>query len=170
MTGGPQTPAPAPRHTFLEAGRGHYGAAAQLAKEPKHVGPADHLAGLAAECAVKAMLLDYFGSVQDTPLGIPYSPKIRNRPVPSKTQQKKAEKESLHWHMPDVWNDLMKLADGRRGALILSHLPQDNPFAEATDEWSVDHRYVDGQQISKERVARHLEAARTLIAAYYLAQ
>ncbi|MFH8656303.1 hypothetical protein [Streptomyces afghaniensis] len=170
MTGGSQTPVPVPRHTFLEAGRGHYGAAAQLAKEPKHVGPADHLAGLAAECAVKAMLMDYFGSVQDTPLGIPYSPKIRNRPVPSKTQQKKAEKESLHWHMPDVWNDLVKLAAGRRGSLILSHLPQDNPFAEAADEWSVDHRYVDGQQISEERVARHLEAARTLIAAYYLAQ
>ncbi|MGW4388469.1 hypothetical protein [Streptomyces sp. NPDC004685] len=170
MTGGSHTPVPARRHTFLEAGRGHYGAAAELANEPKHCGPADHLAGLAAECAVKAMLIDYFGSVQDTPLGIPYSPKVRNRKADSKSQQKKAEKESLHWHMPDVWDDLVKLAHGRHGSLILSRLPQDNPFAETADEWSVHHRYVDGQQISQERLARHLEAARTLIAAYYHAQ
>lgn len=166
--------APAPRHTFLEAGRGHYDAATQLAKHAKLAGPADHLAGLAAECAAKAMLIDYFGSVQDNgPLSRPYSQSMRSQAQAAATsnrQLKKAVENSQHGHMPGVWEHLVKLADGRRGSLIIGCLPQKNPFAGDPDTWDVDHRYVDSQQISKQRVTRHLEAARTLIAAYYLAQ
>ncbi|WP_409472454.1 hypothetical protein [Streptomyces sp. HC307] len=151
-------------------GRCHYDAATQLAKSPPLFGSADHLAGIAAECVIKAMLLDFFGSTQDTPLGIPYSPAIRNRPAPSKTQAEKARKASEHGHLPHVWDQLLLLANGHRGATVLAQIPQQNPFREATDEWDVAHRYRDSGQISAQRVKRHLAAARTVIAAYQQAK
>ncbi|MGW7019286.1 hypothetical protein ACWGGS_08055 [Streptomyces decoyicus] len=171
----PAAPAPAPApthpHSFLEAGHCHYNAATQLAKSPQHSGPADHLAGIAAECAIKAMLLDFFGSVQDAPHGIPYSPAIRNNPAaPSKTQIEKARKASEHGHLPHVWDQLLLLADGHRGAIVLAHVPQQNPFRESADTWDVAHRYRDSSQISDQRVKRHLAAARTVIAAYQQAK
>ncbi|MFG2548514.1 hypothetical protein ACGFWF_01015 [Streptomyces sp. NPDC048581] len=166
------TPAPAPahQHSFLEVGRCHYDAATQLAKSPPLYGPADHLAGIAAECAIKAMLLDFFGSVQDTPLGIPYSPAIRNRPTQSNRQAEKARKDSQHGHLPHVWDQLLLLANGHHGATVLAQIPQQNPFRESTDEWDVAHRYRDSGQISEQRVKRHLAAARTVIAAYQQAK
>ncbi|MGW3725531.1 hypothetical protein [Streptomyces sp. NPDC000851] len=164
------TPAPAHPHSFLEAGHCHYNAATQLAKSPQHFGPADHLAGIAAECAIKAMLLDFFGSVQDTPHGIPYSPAIRNRPTQSQRQADRARKDSQHGHLPHVWDQLLLLASGHRGATVLAHIPQQNPFRESADEWDVAHRYRDSGQISDQRVKRHLAAARTVIAAYQQAK
>lgn len=149
----------------------HYDAATQLAKRPELFGSADHLAGIAAECAIKAILLDFFGSVQDTPLGIPYSPKIRNNPAaPSKTQIDKARKASEHGHLPHVWEQLLLLANGHQGATVLAQLPTQNPFRESADEWDVAHRYRDSGQITEQRVKRHLAAARSVIAAYQLAK
>ncbi|MEU9730152.1 hypothetical protein [Streptomyces sp. NPDC048002] len=163
--------APAHQHSFLEVGRCHYDAATQLAKSPPLFGSADHLAGIAAECVIKAMLLDFFGSRQDTPLGIPYSPAIRNNPAaPSKTQIEKARKASEHGHLPHVWDQLLLLANGHRGATVLAQIPQQNPFRESADEWDVAHRYRDSSQISDQRVKRHLAAARTVIAAYQQAK
>ncbi len=165
------TPAPAHPHSFLEAGHCHYNAATQLAKSSQHFGPADHLAGIAAECAIKAMLLDFFGSVQDTPDGIPYSPTIRNNPAaPSNTQIQRARKASEHGHLPHVWEQLLLLAHGHRGATVLAQVSQQNPFRESADEWNVAHRYRDSGQISEQRVKRHLAAARTVIAAYQQAK
>lgn len=164
-------PGPAHQHSFLEVGRCHYDAATQLAKSPPLFGSADHLAGIAAECVIKAMLLDFFGSRQDTPLGIPYSPVIRNNPAaPSKTQIEKARKASEHGHLPHVWDQLLLLANGHRGATVLAQIPQQNPFRESADEWDVAHRYRDSGQITDQRVKRHLAAARTVIAAYQQAK
>ncbi len=116
------------------------------------------------------MLLDFFGSVQDTPHGIPYSPAIRNRPTQSRRQTDRARKDSQHGHLPHVWDQLLLLANGHRGASVLAHIPQQNPFRESADEWDVAHRYRDSSQISDQRVKRHLAAARTVIAAYQQAK
>ncbi|MFE2487230.1 hypothetical protein ACFXGR_28760 [Streptomyces mirabilis] len=167
----PASPTPTHQHSFLDVGLCHYDAATQLAKSPQLFGSADHLAGIAAECVIKAMLLDFFGSMQDAPLGIPYSPVIRNSPAaPSKTQIEKARKASEHGHLPHVWDQLFLLANGHQGATVLAQLPQQNPFRESADEWDVAHRYRDSGQISEQRVKRHLAAARTVIAAYQLAK
>ncbi|MGW7327578.1 hypothetical protein ACWGIU_02910 [Streptomyces sp. NPDC054840] len=158
----PTTPTP-PRHTFLKAGHDHYKAAVELAKGGALRGPTDHLAGVAAECVIKAMLIDFFGSVQDSPEAMPYSPAIMNMPGMNK-------KKAGHGHMPGVWEHLKLVANGRRGSMILKQIPQQNPFRTASDEWDVAHRYRDGDTLPQQRVTRHLVAALTLITAYETAK
>ncbi|MGK5446058.1 hypothetical protein [Streptomyces radiopugnans] len=152
-----------PLHPFLSAGHDHYRAARKLADGGALTGPADHLAGIAAECVIKAMLIDFFGSKQDKPDSIPYSPALRQAPGLS---NKAARKLSEHGHLPEVWSQLHMLANGRRGAVLAQHIPPKNPFEEPRDEWNVAHRYRDGREISRRRVFRHLDAALRLITAY----
>lgn len=154
----PTTPT-RPRHTFLKAGHDLYKAALQLSNGGALPGPTDHLAGLAAECVAKAMLMDFFGSVQDSPDAKPYSPTRASAPGMNKFK-------AGHGHMPGAWDDLMLLAHGRRGAEILKHIPRQNPFKAQSDEWSESHRYRDGAKLSPQRVTRHLTAALCLITAY----
>ncbi|MEU5611128.1 hypothetical protein AB0H03_20735 [Streptomyces sparsogenes] len=167
------TSPPRPPHTFLKAGHDHYRAAKRLTETGPGTltGPADHLAGLAAECVIKAMLIDFFGSVQDHPHAIPYSPTLKSKlQAEGELTRKQLEKESSHGHLPHVWDQLALLASGRRGAKIQERVPRQNPFSEPSDRWDVAHRYRDGSLISKERVARHLAAALSLITAYELAK
>ncbi|MFD3910755.1 hypothetical protein [Streptomyces sp. NPDC058603] len=149
----PTTPTPAP-HTFLKAGHDHYNAALRLSQETPLPGPADHLAGLSAECVVKAMLMDFFGAKQDTPYGKPYSQKTAN------------DKRMLHEHMPKVWDQLQLIASGHRGNLIRQQIPTLNPFSTPSDEWDVFHRYRDGDTFPPQRLSRHLATALALIHAY----
>ncbi|MFC9678867.1 hypothetical protein [Streptomyces sp. NPDC056948] len=149
----PTIPMPPP-HTFLKAGHDHYKAALQLSKDAKLTGPADHLAGLAAECVVKAMLMDFFGAKQDTPYGKPYS---------QKTPQ---DRRTWHEHMPKVWDHLQLIASGHRGSLIRQQLPAQNPFSTPSDEWDVYHRYRDGDGFPSGRLPRHLATVLGLINAY----
>ncbi|WP_063740689.1 hypothetical protein [Streptomyces flavochromogenes] len=154
----PTTPT-RPRHTFLKAGHDLYKAALQLSNGGALPGPTDHLAGLAAECVAKAMLIDFFGSVQERPTAKPYSPTIENMPGMDKFK-------AAHGHMPGAWEHLMMVLDGRRGAEIRKHIPRQNPFKTPHDKWHEGHRYVDGDTLSPERVARHLAATLSLITAY----
>ncbi|MBP0458323.1 hypothetical protein [Streptomyces montanisoli] len=149
----PTTPTPPP-HTFLKAGHDHYKAALRLSQDDALPGPSDHLAGLAAECVVKAMLMDFFGAKQDTPDGKPYS------------QQSPNDKRVRYEHMPKVWDQLRLIASGHRGNLILQQIPNVNPFSTPSDEWDVFHRYRDGDTFPSGRLARHLATALALINAY----
>ncbi|MFD3676456.1 hypothetical protein [Streptomyces sp. NPDC058613] len=147
-------PQPAP-HTFLKAGHDHYKAALRLSeKAPVLPGPADHLAGLAAECVVKAMLMDFFGAKQDSAYGIPYTQKTAN------------DKQTKHRHMPEVWDQLQLIASGHRGSLIRQRIPAQNPFSAPSDEWDVAHRYCDGDSLDPQRLPRHMATALALIEAY----
>ncbi|MGW8488402.1 hypothetical protein [Streptomyces sp. NPDC055886] len=149
----PTTP-PSPPHTFLKAGHDHYKAALQLSQDAKLAGPADHLAGLAAECVVKAMLMDFFNAKQDIPYGKPYS------------QETPQDKPTWHGHMPKVWDHLQLIASGTRGNLIRQQLPTQNPFSTPSDEWDVYHRYRDGDDFDPQRLPRHLATVLVLINAY----
>ncbi|WP_424211372.1 hypothetical protein ACN20G_04285 [Streptomyces sp. BI20] len=153
------TPPTLPRHTFLKAGHDLYEAALQLSNGGALPGPTDHLAGLAAECVAKAMLIDFFGSVQDSPDAKPYSRTLLN-------QQGMNKFKASHGHMPGAWDHLVLLAHGRRGAEIRRHIPRQNPFKTQSDEWNEGHRYRDGATLTSQRVARHLAAALCLITAY----
>uniref|UniRef100_A0AAU2JYK6 Uncharacterized protein n=1 Tax=Streptomyces sp. NBC_00049 TaxID=2903617 RepID=A0AAU2JYK6_9ACTN len=153
------TTQPRPRHTFLKAGHDLYKAAQQLADGGGLPGPTDHLAGLAAECVAKAMLIDFFGSVQEKPSAKPYSPTIESKPGMDRFK-------ATHGHMPVTWDHLVMVLDGRRGAEIRKHIPGQNPFKTPHDKWNESHRYRDGDTLSAERVARHLCATLSLITAY----
>ena len=156
----PPAPTPPP-HSFLKAGHDHYKAALRLSQGTQGgalPGPADHLAGLAAECVVKAMLMDFFGAKQDSPYGKPYSQKTPN------------DKRVRHEHMPEVWDHLQLFASGHRGAKIRQRIPTQNPFRTPSDEWDVFHRYRDGDGLPPQRLARHLATALALIHAYDLAK
>ncbi|GAA3377569.1 hypothetical protein GCM10020367_53740 [Streptomyces sannanensis] len=154
----PTTPT-RPRHTFLKAGQDLYKAALELSNSGGLPGPTDHLAGLAAECVAKAMLIDFFGSVQDSPNAKPYSPVIEGMPGMNKYK-------ASHGHMPGAWDHLMLVANGRRGAEVRKHIPRQNPFKTRSDAWHESHRYLDGDKLPAQRVARHLAAALSLITAY----
>ncbi|MEV7596635.1 hypothetical protein AB0O91_04525 [Kitasatospora sp. NPDC089797] len=136
----PATTAPPP-HRFWRAGVGHYRAAALL--EQKEPGPADHLAGISAECALKAILIDFLGS-QDNGNKAPMHPKTGN-----------------HGHVDKLWPQLAQLAQGRVGAALLPLIAH-NPFA----GWKVDHRYEDGSAIQAADLAVHIQMAQALCVLY----
>lgn len=99
------------------------------------LGNADHLAGIAAECALKVALVGK---------GIAVLP----------------GKDKLH--LDKLWSvmPLQKLG-GRHPNLVLLLRQAPPPFA----DWSIDQRYADGVNIDQARVDRHLEAARRIAGA-----
>ncbi|MCC9307581.1 hypothetical protein LN042_10785 [Kitasatospora sp. RB6PN24] len=141
---------------FGPAAIGHYSAAV-LADQKQLRGPADHLAGLAAECALKAILMDHLGSELND-RGRPYNPALHD----AQRRPRQDRKEYEHGHLPDLWGHLEALAVGRVGQLIMSKLPDENHF----EGWDVAGRYADGETIAADTVTRHLTAARTICGAY----
>ncbi|MET8541082.1 hypothetical protein ABZW03_10555 [Kitasatospora sp. NPDC004799] len=135
------------QHTFWPAGRGHFHASVKLAKESLP-GSADHLAGLAAECVVKAYLIDFLG-FRFNPKGPPMDP------TGARTKL---------GHVNELWPELTQIVSGRVGPDLMS-LIYENPF----DGWSVHDRYADGNGIQAAELAQHIDAARRLCALYELA-
>lgn len=157
------TPSATQPPAFATASRNHYRAAALAAGEGLRIS-ADHLAGLAAECGIKAILADFLGS-QLNP---------RNRLVNDEvaTWEKKKGAPGVrvwrpreHGHLPDLWEHLTAVAHRRRGGgsgALFTQLIWENPFA----GWSVGDRYCDGTTITDDVLDRHLKAAYDLIAAH----
>lgn len=149
------TPPPA----FAAASRHHY-QAARLAEQRRLWISADHLAGLAAECAIKAILTDFLGSKLNE----------RNMPVHPEVKyldrsKKKPEWTHKHGHLPELWEHLTAVAQHRRDAgagALFTQLIWENPFV----GWDVADRYCDGTAITEEVLDRHLKAAYDLIAAH----
>ncbi|NNN31020.1 hypothetical protein HLK59_11685 [Streptomyces sp. S3(2020)] len=144
---------------FAAASRNHY-RAATLASEKDLRISADHLAGLAAECAVKAILIDFLGSRLNA-RNMPEHPEVkyldRSRRTPQWTNK--------HGHLPELWEHLTAVAHRRRGGgsgALFTQLIWENPFA----DWDVGDRYCDGTAITDTILERHLKAAYDLIAAH----
>jgi hypothetical protein len=95
---------------------------------------ADQLFGLAAECALKAVMVGL--GMQVTKNGAPrdYAHKV---------------------HMPELWMAFQSFAEGRLGSRYLEPLSHRNPF----DDWRVDQRYWVSSSIGAARAKYHRDAA-----------
>ncbi|MFE5616464.1 hypothetical protein [Streptomyces sp. NPDC056524] len=163
MTAPPARAVPPP--AFRAASRHHHDTAQLAAKQRLHIS-ADHLAGLAAECAIKAILLDYLGSRLNDKLR-PFSPDLVAPAVQNSAGEKPKKqdrKEYMHEHLPELWGQLATVAQRRigRSAPQFMALISRNPF----DDWDVAGRYCDGTTITQSDLARHLQAAYDLLAAH----
>jgi hypothetical protein len=153
------TPPAAQPPAFAAASVHHYHAAV-LATEKNLRISADHLAGLAAECGIKAILVDFLGSRLDA----------RNRPEhPEVTYLDRSGRKprwtNKHGHLPELWEHLTAIAHRRRGGgvgALFTQLIWNNPF----EGWDVADRYCDGTTITDAVLDRHLKAAYDLIAAH----
>lgn len=92
---------------------------------------ADHLYGLSAECALKAMMMG---------LGMP----LRPDGAPEKKQHRV--------HINKLWDEFISFASSRAGARCTAYMDGvSNPF----DDWDVAQRYAHRADISREAVNRH---------------
>jgi hypothetical protein len=104
---------------------------------------ADHLAGIAAECALKAILLGYLGATLNQ----------RNFPVHPQMSG------SLS-HVDRLWNQLPQIVSGRSiGPVFTGMIVGTNPFA----TWAVDDRYSDGNAISEGAARAHVLKAQAIL-------
>ncbi|MEW2248450.1 hypothetical protein AB0907_14070 [Streptomyces sp. NPDC006975] len=157
------TPSATQPPAFATASRNHYRAAVLAAKENLRIS-ADHLAGLAAECGIKAILADFLGSQLNT------RNRLVNDEVATWVKKKGAPgvrewRPQEHGHLPELWEHLTAVAHRRRGGgagALFTQLIWKNPFA----GWDVAGRYCDGTAITDAEVDRHLKAAYDLIAAH----
>lgn len=148
-----------PPPAFATASRNHYRAATLAAERDLRIS-ADHLAGLAAECAVKAILIDFLGSRLDV-WNKPEHPEVKYLD----RSRKKPQWTNKHGHLPELWEHLTAVAHRRRGGgsgALFTQLIWNNPFA----GWDVGDRYCDGTAITDTVIDRHLKAAYDLIAAH----
>ncbi len=96
---------------------------------------ADHLFGLAAECALKAVML---------PLGMELNPTG-------------APKDRRHGHIDRLWDEFGAFVSSRGGARYAALLnAHQNPF---TGSWKVDQRYDAGAGCTPATVALHQQGA-----------
>ncbi|URN12061.1 hypothetical protein LUW77_10750 [Streptomyces radiopugnans] len=152
--------------SFLKASGHHYDTA-RLAEARRLRISADHLAGLSAECAIKAILQDYLGSRLNTRNRL-FNPELMapQQPASPRQKQKKQDyKEYTHEHLPELWGQLSTIAQkrtGRGAGPQFMQLLQRNPF----HDWHVARRYCDDSTIAQADLDRHLSAARALIAAH----
>lgn len=102
---------------------------------------ADHLAGLAAECALKALIAGYLGGHvnQQDLVFHPATGAIRK-------------------HIDELWPE-MSLIMQNRSANVLASLLGSQPF----EGWKVYERYCDGSHLTAATVTAHIAAARTVV-------
>lgn len=125
--------------SFGEAARRHWEDAEILA-ERRRVHNADQLYGLAAECALKRVMIT---------LGVPAS---SDGDIDRKYKI----------HIDKLWEEYRTLASGRRGARYLSPLSRfpDNPFA----DWHIEQRYAPAEPPPAGSVCQaHKRAARACL-------
>jgi hypothetical protein len=134
---------PVPNPDFSAAARRHHQDARFLLDDRRWPN-ADHLAGVAAECGLKAILLGYFGATLGN----------NSRPVwgqPAKTLG----------HVNHLWSELPLIISGRSApvfaALIAGPPPQ--PFA----SWDIADRYSDGNTITEQYAREHLDMTKKIM-------
>lgn len=111
---------------------------AELLCNNKRWANADHLYGVAAECALKAVMV-MLGMQTKPDDGSPADPGHRR-------------------HIDCIWSVFESFAAGRSEGRYNEMLPPGTPFA----DWDVAQRYAAHYEFSKERVTLHRNAARTV--------
>lgn len=118
---------------FAQAARRHYDDSGTLV-DKQRLGNASHLAGLAAECALKAVL-EGLGRLVLTDKGLP-------------------EKEQHRKHIDIIWDEFQADLAGREALYALQGT---NPFV----DWRISQRYEDDRTIDQAMAERHREGSRT---------
>lgn len=124
---------------YLDAAKRLYTDAESLFTANRY-GSADHLFGLAAECALLAALQRQ-SARQDTNAR-------RSTHAPQQHPP----------HLPKLWDEFVRTLNGR----LSKSWPRHNPF----DGWFISHRYESDRLFTMERTARYRKAAgliRTLL-------
>ena len=127
--------------SFAVSARRHLDDARYLHSDGRHPN-ADHLSGLAAECALKALVVEGLGG--QVKQGFAFT----------------ADEKKLRGHIDAAWAEIAALADGRPEPEVLDLLT-DQPFA----DWRVDDRYSSGIHIDDGTVEVHLIGATRAIKA-----
>lgn len=109
-----------------------------------HLRPAnaDHLAGLAAECALKALIAGYLGGCVQN--GFVVHPDTG---------------ESMKQHVNNLWPEMSIIARNGSVNALVPLLTSHSPFA----DWKVEERYCDGSHLTPAAVIKHIFAARTVV-------
>lgn len=136
---------------FDRAAQRHYREAVLL-RNSGRAANADHLAGFAAECALKAILLRFLGAQLNA----------KGRPVSSVSGRNTA-----HGHLPKLWDEAKTVVAGRAAATTFAgFLAGGNPF----QSWDVSDRYEDGSQVKIEEAERRVEMARRVVSRLQMAK
>ena len=129
---------------YGDAGKRHALDAGLLLKAARYDG-ASHLAGLAAECGLKALV------------GASLTPSPTGHGPPTLAGQKAG-------HLPDLWGTAMSNLRTRHrpDSAVAGLISRDsNPFA----DWEMETRYARSNSVNKQAAERHLLAARAVVAA-----
>ena len=117
---------------YLDAAKRHMADAESL--KPNSWANADHLFGVAAECALKQLM---------TSLGMEVHPD-GNPKDPGHTI-----------HMPHIWSAFQSFAQGRLAARYLRPLSTQNTFS----SWAIEQRYAHRSDITPSQADHHHKAA-----------
>ncbi len=123
---------------FRDAAERHWLDAALLFEKDR-MANADHLLGMAAECALKAIMLG---------LGMMLTADGRPR------------EEQHRVHINKLWNEFVTFAENRNGARYVAYLLEgENPF----DAWDVNQRYHHRSSFFRDQVEQHQNAAEKIM-------
>lgn len=129
----------------------HHADADLLISSDRHVN-ADHLAGLATECALKAILLGFCGAKLNANQMIEWTGG--------------GQVKELRMHVDKLWNHVSLNLHGRNAPAFAALLQGESPFS----SWSVADRYGDGANVTTAVAARRLAAARQVVSMLQLAK
>jgi hypothetical protein len=107
---------------------------AEFLHESKRMPNADQLYGLAAECALKAVMVGLGAGT--SPVG-----DLADR--------------QHRVHIDALWAEFRAFADGRKGARYLNKLSVDNPFS----DWRIEYRYADDNHVPPKAIFAHRTGA-----------
>lgn len=107
----------------------------------RHLAGADHLFGLAVECALKRNL-EKAHLLTLSPDGRPREENLKGG----------------HGHCPGIWTEYLIYLGNVR---TLPPISRDNPF----NDWDISDRYADGRAMDLGRVERHRNATITVLSA-----
>jgi hypothetical protein len=130
---------------FQAAAHRHHGDAAFLLANSRWAN-ADHLAGLAAECALKAIMqLMPFGATPNAQGILVWGPSSKK----------------LKQHVDKLWSELALNLSGYTAPTFIGLLtgPGPGPFA----NWRVEDRYSDGLTVTQQEANDHLGATRQVL-------
>lgn len=123
--------------SFGDSARRHL-ADAELLNKADRVPNADHLCGIAAECSLKALVVDVLGGrVANGYAEDPYG-------------------KALKSHINSLWGRISVLVRGKQASEVMELFNRTSPFV----DWDVSDRYTDGSHLTPETVEKHLEGAR----------
>lgn len=123
---------------FRDAAKRHFDDGALL-QAHNRLANADHLYGICAECALKAIMK---GLGMHTTRG--GAPTDRAHKV----------------HMPEIWMAFQSFTEGRLGSRYLEMIPHNNPF----DDWKIEQRYSASNAITSCVATAHQDGANVCLA------